>query len=180
MQNPDQAPAHFVLAYHYLTQEHADAALNQYKLVTSRQPSDVVSAQVIYRLLHPQQQHGATGLASTARSTATSREFQTRDMPGAAKQGKIEGSWTAQPGPELNIEVAFQAGERYSWKVSRQGKDQLFQGKSSNKYGILTLVEDQTSNKIVGYLRPTDETHFVFTVMGAGSADPGLSFAKAP
>jgi tetratricopeptide (TPR) repeat protein len=181
-QSPGRAPAHFVLAYHYLTQGHADAALGQFKLVTSRQPSDVVSAQVICRLEHPQQRHGATGLANanTARSTAASREFQTSDMPDAAKQGKIEGNWTAQPGPKLNIEVAFQAGGRYSWKVSRQGKDQHFQGKSSNKYGTVTLVEDQTNNKIVGYLRWIDETHFVFTVMGAGSADPGLSFAKTP
>ncbi len=152
----------------------------QFKLVTSRQPSDVVSAQVIYRLEHPQQQHGATGLANTARSTAASRKFQTSHMPDAAKQGKIEGKWTARPSPELNIEVAFQAGGRYSWKVSRHGKDQHFQGQSSNKNGILMLVEDQTSNKIVGYLHWTDETHVVFTVMGAGSADPGLSFVMTP
>jgi tetratricopeptide (TPR) repeat protein len=177
-QNPDRAPAHFVLAYHYLTQEHADAALHQFKLVTSRQPSDVVSAQVIHRLEHPQQ-HAATGLASTANSTATSRELKTSDMPDAAKQGKIEGSWSAEPGPERNIKVAFQAGGGYSWIVSRQGKDQHFQGKSSNQYGILTLVEDQTNYKIVGFLRWTDETHFIFTVMGAGSADPGLSFSSA-
>ena len=152
----------------------------QFKLVTARQPSDVVSAEVIYRLEHPQQQRGATGLANTASSTAASRKFQTSHMPDAAKQGKIEGKWSARPGPELNIEVAFQAGGRYSWKVSRQGKDQHFQGKSSSKNGILTLVEDQTNNKIVGYLRWTDETHVVFTVLGAGSADPGLSFAMTP
>ena len=169
-----------MLAYHYLTQGHADAALHQFKLVTSLQPNDAVSAQMIYRLEHPQQQQGAAGLASTAGSTAASREFRTAHMPDAAKQGKIEGSWTAQPGPDLNIEVAFQAGGSYSWKVSRPGKDQNFQGKSSNKNGILTLVEDQTNNKLVGYLHWTDDTHFVFTVKGAGSADPGLSFAKTP
>jgi tetratricopeptide (TPR) repeat protein len=180
VQNPDRAPGHFVLAYHYLTQEHADAALHQFKQVSSREPSDVVSAQMIYRLLHPQQQPGATVLANTARSTANPREVQTLEIADAAKQGKIEGSWTAQHGPDLTIEVAFEPGGRYSWKVSRQGKDEHFQGKSSNRDRILTLVEDQNNNKTEGYLRSIDETHFVFTVMGAGTGDPGLSFAKLP
>jgi tetratricopeptide (TPR) repeat protein len=180
-QNPDQAPAHFVLAYHYLTQEHADAALHQFKLVTSRQPGDAVSAQMIHRLEHPHQQIAAASLTRPEPATASAPAIRhSAEIPDAAKQRNIAGAWRAQPDPELNIEVAFEAGGRYSWKVSRQRKDQLFQGKSSDKYGVLTLVEDQTSNKMVGYLRWTDDTHFVFTLMGAGTADPGLSFTRMP
>jgi tetratricopeptide (TPR) repeat protein len=179
-QNPDQAPAHFVLAYHYLTQEHADEALHQFKLVTSRQPSDSVSVQMIHRLEHPKPPIPSASLARpgpTAASTPAIRH--STDIP-AAKPGNIDGTWRAQPDPALNLEAAFEAGGRYSWKVIRQGKDQHFHGNSSNKHGILTLVEDQTSNKMVGYLRWTDDTHFIFTVMGAGTADPGLSFARTP
>src|SRR5262249_43678518 len=149
------------LAYHYLTQDHADAALSQFRIVATRQPDDVVAAQMIYRLEHPQPQQSAIALAQPVSSAAASSVDQSPAARLAAvKQRNIDGIWTAQSAPELNIELTFQAGGRYSWKVTRQGKSQNYQGKSTYKYGILTLVEDQTSNTLIGYPRWTDQTHF--------------------
>jgi tetratricopeptide (TPR) repeat protein len=178
-QNPQSAPAHFVLAYHYLTEEYADAAVRRFKLVTALQPKDALSAQLIQQLEHPLQQAAATGLAQPEGSTAAAPAVQTvADTAPTGNAGKIEGTWTAQPSIDMNIGVTFREGGRFTWKVSRQGQDQQFQGKSSNENGILTLVQDQNNNTIMGKLHWTDETHFVFKVMGAGSGDPGLSFTK--
>ena len=45
--NPNSAAGHFVLAYQYLTQEHSDAAVRELKAVTSLQPKDTLSAQLL-------------------------------------------------------------------------------------------------------------------------------------
>jgi len=79
----------------------------------------------------------------------------------------------------MQITVNFQPEGRFAWKVTRQGKDQQFQGKWSYENGILTLVQDQNNSTMVGNLHWTDETHFNFKVTGAGPGDPGLSFTKA-
>ena len=170
-QNPQSAPAHFVLAYHYLTEEHADAAVRQFKLVTALQPKDTLSAQLIQQLEHPQQQIAATGLAQP--EVPLPRPPQSRPRPTRLpppRRGKSTERGRLSRINDMNISVTFQEGGRFTWKVSRQGKDQQFQGKSSNENGILTLVQDQNNNTMVGNLHWTDETHFVFKVIGAGPA----------
>ncbi len=178
-QNPRSAPAHFVLAYHYLTGEFADAAVRQLKLVTALEPGDTLSARLIEQIEHPQQSAAATSPAQPKGPTGPARTVQTVAATApTGKQGKIEGTWTAHPSSDMNILVTFQEGGRFTWKVSRHGQDQQFQGKSRDENGILTLVQEQINNEIVGNLRWTDETHFVFKVRGAESGDPGLSFTK--
>ncbi len=48
--NPKSAAARFVLAYHYITQGHGDAAAGQLKEVVALQPSDTLSAQLLAKL----------------------------------------------------------------------------------------------------------------------------------
>ena len=66
------------------------------------------------------------------------------------KEGKLEGMWTAQPSPDTVITVTFQDQGHFTWKVTRKGKDQQFGGTSTFENGILTLVQDQNSNAMVG------------------------------
>ena len=67
----------------------------------------------------------------------------------------------------------------FTWKVTRQGKDQQFGGTSSYENGILTLVQEQNNNAMVGNVVWKDASHFTFKVLGGGTTDPGLSFTKA-
>src|SRR5262249_36941989 len=60
-ENPDSAAARFVLAYMYLTQGHAAAAIEQLKHVVALQPKDTVSANLIKQL---QGNNPAAGLAA--------------------------------------------------------------------------------------------------------------------
>jgi hypothetical protein len=157
-----------VLAWHYLTGEYADAALRQFKLATSVQPEDALSAQMIQLLERPQQQLAAAPAVQPAADAAPT-----------GKEGRSAGTWTARPGVDMHIALTFHEGGRYTWQVRRQGNAQQFEGKCSNERGVLTLVEDHDDTKLVSRLNWSDETHFVFKVMGAGPGDPGLSFTKA-
>jgi tetratricopeptide (TPR) repeat protein len=176
-QNPQSASARFVLAYQYLTQGHADAAVRQLQIVTSLQPKDQLAAQLVQQLQKTDQTAAGTEVAQGQAPPASTAPVATDSPAGVA--GKLEGSWTAQPAPDTIITVTFQDKGHFAWKVSRQGKDQQFEGNSSFENGILTLVQDQNNNAMVGNVIWKDESHFTFKVVGAGQTDQGLSFTKA-
>jgi hypothetical protein len=178
-QNSNSAAVHFVLAYHYLTGEHADAAVRQLKFELTLQPKDTLSAQLIEQLEHKEQQASAGGAGEGQTPAAAQPPVQAAVTASTGKEGKMEGTWTAQPSNDMKITVGFQTEGLFTWKVDRQGKSQQFAGKSSYENGILTLVQDQSNNTMVGSVQWTDKTHFQFKVMGGGPGDPGLSFSKA-
>src|SRR4029077_3031087 len=62
-QNPEWAASRFVLAYHYLTQGHPEAALTQLKAVVALQPKDQLSAQLVQQLEQPQKSASDTQVA---------------------------------------------------------------------------------------------------------------------
>jgi tetratricopeptide (TPR) repeat protein len=175
--NQNSAPAHFVLAYHYLTEEHADAAIRQLKIVSTLQPKDTLSAQLIAQLEH-KEQPAAAGGSENGQTPAATAPAQTAATTSSGKEGKLDGTWTAKPTTDTTITLSVQSDGRFSWSVDRQGKNQQFAGKSSYENGILTLVQDQSNNTMVGNVEWTDETHFHFKVPGGGPDDPGLSFAR--
>jgi tetratricopeptide (TPR) repeat protein len=176
-QNPSSAAAHFVLAYQYLTEEHPDAAVRELKKVKGLEPKDTLSAQLLQQLEQSQNQP----------TTATTAEAEPPQVPSASsaanastgKEGKLEGSWSAQPNKDITITLSLQGDGRFDWSVNRAGKNQKFAGKSSYENGILTLVQGDNNNTMVGNVNWTDDSHFTFKVMGAAPSDPGLSFSKA-
>src|SRR5262249_23222490 len=62
--NPQSAAARFVLAYHYLTQGHNDAAVSILKQVLALRPDDSLSAKLVATLSPPQA--APSGAAPTA------------------------------------------------------------------------------------------------------------------
>ena len=48
--NPKDAASHFVLAYHYLTAGHSDAAKTQYEMLVQTNPNDQVARQLLLQL----------------------------------------------------------------------------------------------------------------------------------
>lgn len=163
-----------MLAYHYLTQGHAEAAVRQFEIVNKLQPKDQLTAQLIQQLQHTEQ-----GRAGTGTTTAPTTPAAVANNTPSAPAGTLEGTWTAQPAADTTITVMFIDKGHFTWKVTHQGKDQQFNGTLSYENGILTLVQDQNSNAMVGNVNWQDATHFTFKVLGGGTTDPGLSFAKS-
>src|SRR5208283_6017125 len=67
--NPQSAPAHFVLGYHYLTQGHNDAAAKQFEKAAGLQPADKLSAQLAAQLQPPANEQPSSGGAAPATAT---------------------------------------------------------------------------------------------------------------
>jgi len=206
-QNPQAAAPRFVLAYHYLTQGHSDAALAQLKTVVALQPKDQLSAQLVQQLEQPSNAASPAPLAQNSSSPpqnpssppqnpnsppqdlnappspasvspATATPTAAANPVPSGNEGKLEGTWTAKPNQDTTITVTFQDQGHFVWKVNHQGQDHQFEGNSSYSNGILTLAQDQ-NNAMVGDINWQDDKHFQFKVLGGGPSDPGLAFAKS-
>ncbi len=169
-----------MLAYQYLTAGFPDAAIRQLKNVVALQPRDRLSAALLEQL--QQKEQPAAG-GDLGRATSGGGGAATPAAPEltSAKQGNLMGIWTAQPAADTTITLIFQDKGHFVWKVSRQGKDQQFDGTSTYDSGILTMVQQQDNkNVMVGNVAWKDDDHFTFKVLGGGPNDPGLSFTKSP
>jgi tetratricopeptide (TPR) repeat protein len=173
--NPNVAPPRFVLAYLYLTEGQNAEAETQFKAVTSLQPKDRVSAQLLQSLT------GAPPAGATPGATADSgaaTPTTPSPTPAEAAGGQIQGTWTASPDAGTSITLAIAADGKFTWKVAAKGKSHQLAGQSTSESGILTLAQAEGAPPMVGQVKWRDGDHFTFQALGGGPADPGLSFTR--
>ncbi|MES2793866.1 MAG: tetratricopeptide repeat protein, partial [Planctomycetota bacterium] len=94
--NPDAADARFVLAYHYLTQGHSDAAAKELKKVVELNPRDALSAQILKSLTAPAA--GTSNETPPMPATDADTDLKPADPAPPAKPldlAKLVGNWTA-------------------------------------------------------------------------------------
>ncbi len=162
--NRQSATARFVLAYHYLTQGHTDAAVETLQEVVALKPTDALSAKLLAQLSPPKETSAATPAVAVT---------DTKVPDGAS----IAGTWNAKPAPDTAIALTIQPDGSFNWQVIQKGQKQQFGGTSIFGDGILTLAQNQ-GPALVGRVSWTDATHMTFRIVGDGPDDPGLSFSK--
>jgi tetratricopeptide (TPR) repeat protein len=170
--NPNSAAARFVLAYHYLTQGHTSAAVDQLRQAVKLQPKDRISAELLQQLTQPAPTT-ATGPPAPAELGAE----QPPAAPAPVKEGSLIGTWTAKPSSDTTITLTIDKDGRFTWKVADKGPPHQFIGESTYGNDLLTLAQSQ-GPPMVGKLTWRDENHFNFKILGAGPDDPGLDFSK--
>jgi tetratricopeptide (TPR) repeat protein len=163
--NPQSAPDWFVLAYHYLTQSHTEAAVGVLKQVVALKPDDSLSARLLRQLAPPP--------AEPAPAPATPAPADTTPPLGAS----LTGTWTARPTADTAVALDIQPGGKFTWGVTKGGKTKQFTGTSTYGDGLLTLAQDN-GPVLVGRVSWADASHMTFRVAGDGPEDPGLSFSR--
>jgi hypothetical protein len=162
--NPKSAKAQFVLAYHYISQGHGDAAIQVLENVVALQPNDTLSPQLLSKL----RPASASPVAATAPSQAQ-----------AFDAGKLTGTWVAQP-QNAKITLTIKGDGTFDWAVEPAGKQPMkIQGEATVANGVLTLSSEKPNEgSMAGNVAWQDDKHFVFRAVGAPSNDPGLQFAR--
>ena len=158
--NPSSAQAQFVLAYHYITQGHGDAAAGFLKNVVTLQPNDTLSAQLL-KMVQPA-------------SAATPAPAPAVDV------GKLTGNWVATAPQNAQITLTIQDDGGFKWTVAAPGKPPAsLSGTSKLADGVLTLAaQNSPVGTLTGQVVRQDDTHFTFRATGAPADDPGLKFAR--
>ena len=163
--NPKSTSGRFVLAYHYLTQGHTDAAVGQLKEVVALAPQDTLSAQLVKQFSPP-----ATAPETPAAATAAS------PAAASAKPGNLAGTWTAHPAGDTTIELRIGDDETFTWKVTAKGKPRQLTGKWSLADNLLTLAQEGDAGALVGRVSWQADDKWSFRVIGTGAEDQGLLF----
>jgi tetratricopeptide (TPR) repeat protein len=164
----DSASARFVLAYHYLTQGHAEAAVGILRDVVALRPGDGLSARLLKQLDPPKE-----ATAATPAPTPAAAPDDTTPPAGAS----LAGTWNSQPAPDTRIALTVQPDGGFTWKVIQKGQPRTFSGKSAYGEGMLTLAQEQ-GPALVGRVGWKDANHITFHVVGDGPDDPGLLFSR--
>ena len=163
--NPTSTAGRFVLAYHYLTQGHTDAAVSQLKQVVALAPQDTLSAQLVKQFSPP----------ATPSGTPAARPLRHR-LPTPAKQGNLAGNWTAHPAGDTTIDLRIGDDETFTWKVTAKGKPRQLTGKWSLTNNLLTLAQEGDAGALVGRVTWQADDKWSFRVIGTGAEDQGLLF----
>ena len=170
--HPQSAAARFVLAYHYLSEGHLDAAAAVLRQVIALKPDDTISANLLRQIEAAKAGGGAA--ASPAPATAPTPAPANTTPPAGAT---IHGTWTAHPAPDTSITLTIRPDGTFQWQVDQKGKPQQFSGTSTFGGGVLTLAQDK-GPVLVGRVSWKDPTHMTFRIAGGPPDDPGLSFSR--
>jgi tetratricopeptide (TPR) repeat protein len=162
--NPRSTAGRFVLAYHYLTQGHTEAAVTQFEQVVALAPQDTLCAQLVKQFSPPKPS------GSPAPSTAPAA------APTPAKQGNLAGNWTAHPAGDTTIDLRIGVDETFTWKVTAKGKPRQLTGKWSLTDNLLTLAQEGDGGALVGRVAWQADDKWSFRVIGTDPEDKGLLF----
>jgi tetratricopeptide (TPR) repeat protein len=133
--NRSAASKRFLLAYHYMVQDHLEAARQQFAYVVELQPKDALAAQFARLLAAPSE-------APTAAATDTSRATETAGMQQpSSPPAALHGTWKARPAPDLSIELTVRRDGQFTWDVNSKGQTDSISGDADFVDGVLTLVQ---------------------------------------
>jgi tetratricopeptide (TPR) repeat protein len=175
-QSPDAA---FLLAYHYLTGGHADAAIKQLDAVVKLLPDDPLAPQMLKLL---KANSGETVEAPPAINPADSDGQPADDTPQEdappIEKSAIVGTWKSGRGKSTAIQLKLNSNETFVWTVTQSGKTNPIEGKYSIEGNLLVLEQSTDGNTMIGKVTPRDDGGFNFKLVGSPPSDAGLDFAK--
>jgi tetratricopeptide (TPR) repeat protein len=166
--HPESAEAHFVLAYHYMTAGHAEAAAEQLNDVVRLKPTDSLSVQLL-RLVSPE------GTPSPA--AGPSQPAQEATTQAATETFNLVGGWVAQPAAGSKIELSLTDEGAYTWRFTGGGKTNEIDGTYESAGDVLVL-QQAGGGAMVGNVAWENERAFTFKLIGGPPNDPGLRFRR--
>jgi tetratricopeptide (TPR) repeat protein len=169
-ENFDSSSAHFVLAYHYVTQGHKDAAIGELEQVSRLIPDDKLAGAMLKSLRAENANPNAAAEPPAPGPDAAAAPVR----PPLAIE-KLTGRWIATAAGGTTIRLTIDANSKFVWSVTARGRTDEFSGKFSTDQGVLTLIRDQDKSTLIGSITFL-EPGFRFKLEGGGDDDPGLEF----
>jgi tetratricopeptide (TPR) repeat protein len=159
--NPKSADAHFLLAYHYITAGHSDAAADQLKLVKQLLPNDKLASDLL-KLVTPAEDQPSPAPATPAKAVAADQ---------------LVGSWTAAGTGNSQFLMTLDKDGKFTWKYTRGKTSQSVSGVYAVDQATLALEPDSGGEMLADVA--LDGGKLTFRMAGGEPSDPALEFTKA-
>jgi len=164
--NPKAADAQFLLAYHYLTCNHKDAAYKTFEKVVALQPSDAIAAE--YAQMTAPESKSETPVPQPPESTIPA------DKQLAAQD--IVGSWSAKGGNNTTFVLTLTDKGEFTWAFTQGKNKQSVKGVYALDQNRLAMEPDTGGTMLANLSKKGNGFHF--DMDGAPKGDPGLDFTK--
>ncbi|MBX3441931.1 MAG: tetratricopeptide repeat protein [Planctomyces sp.] len=174
-QNPDEAYGSFVLAYHYLTCGHMEAAAAQLENVLRLNPQDLVAKQLLQALPGDE----SAEAAATARSN---QALAVPDLPAPGAELQAEqfyGVWSASNERGTQFRLSLNPDGRFEWSATHNGETRTVTGVFAIE-GDALAMEPEDGGVMLGQVTAPDAGAFHFALVGGMPDDPGLNFQQTP
>jgi tetratricopeptide (TPR) repeat protein len=195
--NPDKGDARFLLAYHYLTEGHKDAAATQLKQVVLVAPSDRLASELLSMVTG--QAAGTNPTPGPAPAIATNPGGITNGpAPAQPIQGTppqenpnlkpidatvMVGQWHATRDDGSNFDFTMTPDKNFNWKFSQTQKGQPAQnGEFTGTFGVekaLLILQRKEGGAMIGEVTMDGNNKFNFKLLGGPPSDPGLTFTRS-
>ena len=155
-----------MLAYHYLTGGHSEAALTEFKAVVKLQPTDQLSAQMV-KTLTPPAAEGEPVPAPASTAVATT----------PVEADTLVGSWKAAQPDGSVVALTVSADNTFSWKFTQNKKPHEFTGTSTLADNLL-ILRPAEGPPLVGQVAMLADNKLNFRLDANNPGDPGLTFVR--
>lgn len=173
-ENPKDAASKFLLAYHYLSGGHQDAAARQLRTVAELVPEDRVAADLLRMTSAP-----GSGSRTELAQQPTPQPPAEAPAPDSINAKAMVGTWQASRDDGTRFELTLNPDSTFRWKFAgKENQGQEFTGTYSTDANLLVL-ERADGGSLVGEVTDENAREFRFKLVGAPPDDKGLKFDKA-
>ena len=173
--NPQDAASRFLLAYHYMSCGHPDAAARHLQQVVKLMPHDRVAADVLKMVAAPQA--GQPGETAQQSPPQTSPE-RTRPTVKPIDPASLVGTWKAARADGSKFNLTLTDDTKFTWSFAQKGQAaQEFGGEYTVEGNVLAL-ERQDGGSLIAEVTSGGNAKFNFKLVGAPGDDPGLDFSR--
>ncbi len=164
--HPNDASAHFVLAYHYLVTGSKDNAIDALQVVVNNQPKDATARRMLDAMVPREVSAPATPAASIAIPAG-------EDAP----ETDLVGTWIAKTG-DTKIELTISEDSQFTWKATSNGQDPAVLDGNLIASGDGIELETAEQGSMAGMVQSKGPDAWQFRISGAPASDPGLAFVR--
>lgn len=173
--NPQDAASRFLLAYHYMSCGHADAAARHLQQVVKLKPNDRVAVDVLKMVSAPQA--GQPGEVAQQPLPQPPQD-STRPTARPVDPASLVGTWRAARPDGSKFDLTLTEDAKFTWSFTQKNQAaQAFGGNYSVEGNVLAL-ERKDGGSLIAEVTPNGEAKFNFKLLGAPSDDPGLDFSR--
>jgi tetratricopeptide (TPR) repeat protein len=164
--NPNDASADFVLAYHYLVIGQNDAAIDALKQVVKLQPSDATAKRMLASLAPPE-----TKAPPPVTPPAPSAETP------AGPSTDLVGTWLAKS-DGATVELTITDDSKFTWRATPTGKPAVEVKGNVAASADQLVLETKDQGNMAGKVKSGGADKFTFAMLGMPPDDPGLAFER--
>jgi tetratricopeptide (TPR) repeat protein len=176
--NPKAADAHFLLAYHYTTTGHSDAAANQLQQVVKLLPDDRLAGELLKMIQGPPKADPATPPAPEVAGDDPATPPAEGPEPDPIDKDLLPGAWKATRPDGSKFDLKLTDDGKFTWKFSTaKQKGEEFAGTWSVE-GPVLLLQREGNGALPGTVTFSGNGKFNFRMVGAPPEDKGLDFSK--